>query len=303
MGMTWRSLDLLRENLGNVGEGVSAYIKGRQEDTRREEQAGQLKNFLASEQGQGYDPSMAQLAFSGSDYNAMNAQKALRSQRQASSPKHNLLSYKGGVVDVPEQEFGVLGKPQRLIEPEPEDAFPKETSAQFHKQAHAALQLKAKSGIPLSDIEKNMLGNYDQQQQNEIAIAGARAGATQAATQPGRTAERVATEKRGQEQAGREATVIGSGFKDVDTQIGLLEYSLGLKKLEDGSVVDADGQPADKKLYIPWLQKDARKAELASLKKQKIEMQRSLRQKQGEAAGPMSGKTKSGNDYTIEESR
>lgn len=100
MGMTWRSFENLRRNLGDVGEGVASYIKGRQEDTRREEQAAQMKQFLGSEAGKGIDPGMAQLAFSGHGFNAFPAIAGVQSYRKSIAPRGGTLGsadtgYKG----------------------------------------------------------------------------------------------------------------------------------------------------------------------------------------------------------------
>lgn len=99
MGMTWRSLDLLRRNLGDVGEGVASYIKGRQEEAKQEEAANMIKKFIADNPAQ-YDMSLAPLAHSSAPTDAFAAIKAMQ-------PKRELVTQsKTGAVHQATQPFG-----------------------------------------------------------------------------------------------------------------------------------------------------------------------------------------------------
>lgn len=86
MAMTWKSLDLLRQNLGGVGEGVTNYLKGRQEDEERQNNFQALQQYSQSPEGKqalGPNPgSMMGLAFAGSNYRALPAIQAMQPKTQ-----------------------------------------------------------------------------------------------------------------------------------------------------------------------------------------------------------------------------
>jgi hypothetical protein len=87
MPMSWKSLELLKQNLGGIGEGVKNYLDARQEDTRRQQEYEQLRQFQQSPTGGQIDQGLYPLAFSGAGYKAGPAMESLIKTQESLTPK------------------------------------------------------------------------------------------------------------------------------------------------------------------------------------------------------------------------
>jgi len=118
MGISWKSLALLKDSLGNVGEGVTSYLKNRQEEEERQNNYGALKEYMGSEAGQGFDPKMANLAFQSNNFRAMPALQSMATMRKTTAPTpHFMTQPKTGAIDYTQVDSlsGTPGPVQNLV--------------------------------------------------------------------------------------------------------------------------------------------------------------------------------------------
>jgi len=118
MNASWRSLDNLRQSLGDVGEGVTSYLKGRREESERERNYEQLKAM----QGPGgplekFDPNMLSAMFPASGYNAGSTVQNVMKYNEATAPRFSTITGKHGQVNAVETPSSALGQggPPRVV--------------------------------------------------------------------------------------------------------------------------------------------------------------------------------------------
>lgn len=91
MPISWRSLESLKGNLGQIGEGVTNYLKNRQEDEERQQNFEAMKSFMGTPDGARFDPNMASLAFTGNGFRAAPAVRSMIDTKHSLAPDSQVI--------------------------------------------------------------------------------------------------------------------------------------------------------------------------------------------------------------------
>jgi hypothetical protein len=130
MNTAWKSLDILGQSLGDIGEGVTSYLKNRREEAERQQNYEQLKSM----QGPGgplekFDPNMLGAMFPASGYNAGTTVQNAMKYNEAVAPKFTTFGDKQSGINLLEHPSAALGGSSapkvgaQLVPPRPDKQY------------------------------------------------------------------------------------------------------------------------------------------------------------------------------------
>jgi hypothetical protein len=233
MGMSWKSLELLRNNLGEVGSGVTSYLKNVQEERDRQADLDALKQFAQTPEGQRISPGLMSLAGTRSGQRVLPQLQGVMGMQREMAPETKY--EQPGTVPVtrnPISGESTVGQPvggSRILSP-----------AEQQKQDYLDAQLKSQTpGAVLTPQEKQTLARGDQNYKNELGLASARAQAT------GGIQNQFQQQRSNAEDARRQteqtAKDLGTkGMSAAQDRILAAQAKLKLFKNPDGTMKDAD---------------------------------------------------------------
>jgi hypothetical protein len=230
--MSWRSLELLRNNLGEVGSGVTNYLKNVQEERDRQADLDALKQFAQTPEGQRISPGLMSLAGTRSGQRVLPQLQGVMGMQREMAPETKY--EQPGTVPVtrnPISGESTVGQPvggSRILSP-----------AEQQKQDYLDAQLKSQTpGAVLTPQEKQTLARGDQNYKNELGLASARAQAT------GGIQNQFQQQRSNAEDARRQIEKVtgdyGKQMSAAQDRILAAQEKLKLFQLPNGQTKDAD---------------------------------------------------------------
>ena len=244
MGMSWKSLELLRNNLGEIGGGVTSYLHNVQAENDRQADLDALKQFAQTPEGQKISPGLMSLAGSRAGQRVLPQLQGVMGMQRETAPQT-------GFVQPGEQEYqkdplsgqvtmGAVAPGTRALSPE------QQLKNQYLDLQHTRTVNPKATFTP---EEQTILNRGDQNYQNELGLASARASITGGINdqfqQKRSASEHQFQQQRSSEEDARRQTEkvtsdYGKQMSDAQDRILAAQAKLKLFKQQDGTMKDAD---------------------------------------------------------------
>ena len=244
MGMSWKSLELLRNNLGEIGGGVTSYLHNVQAENDRQADLDALKQFAQTPEGQKISPGLMSLAGSRAGQRVLPQLQGVMGMQRETAPQT-------GFVQPGEQEYqkdplsgqvtmGAVAPGTRALSPE------QQLTNQYLDLQHTRTVNPKATFTP---EEQTILNRGDQNYQNELGLASARASITGGINdqfqQKRSASEHQFQQQRSSEEDARRQTEkvtsdYGKQMSDAQDRILAAQAKLKLFKQQDGTMKDAD---------------------------------------------------------------
>ena len=251
MGMSWKSLELLRNNLGEIGGGVTSYLHNVQAENDRQADLDALKQFAQTPEGQKISPGLMSLAGSRAGQRVLPQLQGVMGMQRETAPTTQF--EQPGTVPVTRNPIsGETTVGQSL------PGTRGVSAEQQQKDAYVDLSAARRKNprMTFTPEQQHILDRGDEAHTQTIEENSAKAAAVGGINnqfQQQRT-NQVSTQKR--RSAANAATETGKQFGPTDTLIGRLNWRQTLpiddKQIEPPTIPYTDETGKTTQITNPW---------------------------------------------------